>query len=576
MSARLPILGRVLITMLLFAWPFGGLLYIPIAGYSLTTLLMLALIAVCMLHMAATRTARIPFELAWPVPILIIAAWIARGQGNAWNLTLGLLSYLAVVHFVESGNTSASLLRLTATAGALLAVTCLAAQALGVLPMLFTQTPFDAVPAISFLAPDALAPEVSALFVTTFTISLIALWHGCRTAGRMPWLTLIVLGAFLLEALAFNVPRVVMAFANDYYELPNRNPLQWIALALCAWLFARAGAKAVVRLREQGASGHSAVLLAGAAFLCFAVLPTGESVGPFLVLGVLAMGGRAGQDTARPTTREALSAIPVATLALLNLIHVSPENTTDPRNYEASLRRAVQSGHLERAWEHMDALDSQGLQERRVCFWRARIALEYHRPYLASREFAGALHRSQVRQLLPPPTEDEVSAFLVRLRDYCSSMPNPERVLAYERALIAAGRLEDSIALLSRKAKTMPEETPIAEADVLYSALARYVNLGIDERSLLRAISPGQCQALLRACGVNFRAGVLPAGKGPILCSVEFWVKDIVSEIGDGWGMSYVKDEKTPDYSAPPFAARWEVGSDAPPILCTLIATPDP
>ncbi|MCC6486478.1 MAG: hypothetical protein IT364_03185, partial [Candidatus Hydrogenedentes bacterium] len=573
MTQRLPILGRVLVTTLLFAWPFGGLLYIPIAGYLLTTLLMLALIAVWALHMAATRAVCIPFELAWPVPILIIAAWIAPGQGSAWNLTLGLLSFVAIMHFVDGSDAPASLLRLTAAAGALLAVPSLIALAPDLVRLVqvqFGPVYPDSAVIIKFLAPGALTPENAVLFLTTYIISTFALWHGTRTADRVHWVSTIFVGVVVLEALGFSVPRVVMDPAGDYYELPERSPLQWAALALCAWLFARAGAKAAVRLREQGASGLSAVLLASTAFLCLAVLPVGESAGPFLVLGILAVGGRAGQDTAHSTTREVLAAIPVAALALLNVIHVSPENTADPRNYEASLRRAVQTGHLDHAWQHIDALDSQSLDEYRVRFWRARIALEYHRPYLASREFAGALDQSlRMKQLLPPPTEDEVSAFLVRLRDYCSSIPNPERVLAYERALIAAGRLEDSMALLSKKAKTMPEETPIAEADVLYSALAEYINLGIDERSLLRAISPGQCQALLRACGVDFRAGVLPAGKGAILCSVEFWVKDIVFEIDEGWGMSYVKDEKTPDYSAPPFAARWEVGSDAPPILCT-------
>lgn len=577
MTQRLPALGRVLVTMLLFAWPFGGLLYIPIAGYLLTTILMLALITVWVLHMAATRTARIPFELAWPVPILIIAAWIAPGQGNAWNLTLALLSFVAIIHFVDGSNASASLLRLTAAAGALLAVPCLAAQALGVLPMLFPQSPIDAVPNISFLAPGALSPEVSLLFLTTFTMSVFALWHGCRTTGHIPWVPLIVLGAFLLEAPAFCASRVANDLAGGHYELPQRSPLQWAALALCAWLFARAGAKAAVRLREQGASGHSAGLLAGTAFLCFSMLPVGESAGPFLVLGVLAVGGRALQDTARSTTREALSAIPVAALALLNLIHMSPENTADPRNYEASLRRAVQTGHLDRAWQHIDALASRSESECRVHFWRARIALEYKRPCLAASEFARSLDQTDGRwQFLPSPTEDEVSAFLVRLRDFCSSLPNPERVLAYEMAMIAAGRVQDSMALLVRKADSMPEESPVADSELLYSVLTQYLDLGIDSASELEVISPGRCQALLRACGVEFRTGVLPAEKGPIRCEVEFGVKAADFAIGDDIGSIYVESPDLADYSVPPFAARWEVGSDSPPVLCTLVATPDP
>ena len=120
------------------------------------------------------------------------------------------------------------------------------------------------------------------------------------------------------------------------------------------------------------------------------------------------------RQLAPPPAKWAVAFIPVALLVAANIGGVHPADTHNPRHYETAARQDFAAADFARLESRMDYVETFWPNERRTHLWRAQLALTQDLLHEAAHEMALACRPAgAVRQLLPPPNDDEIDAVLV-------------------------------------------------------------------------------------------------------------------------------------------------------------------
>ena len=436
-----------------------------------------------------SRRPRVPFEIAWPVGLLL-AFDIASPSGMAQ--TGGLVFFAAVVHFARSKDAIEAWLWAMSLSAACMAGLTLLAPVAGLLPPMYSP---------EWGVPPAFASERIPALLAWLAIAVHAALAKDRS--RAARVLAALSAAVLLGAVALAIPGHSWAGLGTV----DQSGLALARRALTLWLVARVAAKIVVERIEAGSGPHAMLFALVAIAGACAVWPQPSGAVPYpFVLGLAcayvlphtASGKRARSAWAL------LLAVPVAALVGLNMWRVDMDNASDPRNYDSAGARHFARHDFDGLTNTMRAFGRSYPNERRTHLWLARAELAMGHPHRAAAEFAEATKPvPRARTILPPPSPEERGDFLARLRDRCSSFPRRERGLAYERALLAAGKASEAFHLLEFSAsKGGSAGTGVGEDDraVLEAALAFL--LGSEEaKARLRSWPVEDLAALLEHCG---------------------------------------------------------------------------
>ncbi|MBN2311527.1 MAG: hypothetical protein JXR94_21295 [Candidatus Hydrogenedentes bacterium] len=425
------------------AWPWDVYAYLPWAGLDVTACLALCLVALWLADLVVTRRPRLPFELAWPIAVLLVYVWAlyAGGRYPAPLLaTLVLLLFAATHRFARSKALAAYCLRATMLSCGCVAAVTLAARFGAVGP-----TAYSLDTGATFCGPRDVAGGVAALAIG---LALALRDAFSAEGGRLRRAAAAVAGLLCAAALGSAlVPAAAHFVAWRPPDLAGAGLPGLAASLVATWLVARVMAKLIVARRLAPApvlaTCFAAVAVAGA-LAC--LVPTPLRLHHGLLLG-LAAAASARKEVPRPwLPAPGLLLIPLACLAALNLFRVYPDNHSDPRNYDVAARSDLAEGRYAVLARRMDFFEAQAPGERRTHLWRAKAWLEQGELGRAATEFVASCREPGPHgQLLPGPRPDEADAFVTALRDAYSSLPGPPAHLGFERALVAASRPKSAV-----------------------------------------------------------------------------------------------------------------------------------
>jgi hypothetical protein len=566
MMRHIPSIARALILMLAFAWPFGVLLYIPVLDVALLPLAGGAVVVFAGIDAIKHRERRPTFEMAWPVALAMLLLWFNPVIEHPIRFSIGLGLLLAVPPFAHHLPFIATCLRATAIGGALLAAlaaTNVAIELINAMPSGYF--PYLEPPGVRF-APMMTSPEAFWEGALVILLCVFAAFEGWMRESRS---RKVVAGIVIPAAIIM----LGILFQRRWLAPPD-TPAPGVAhvvfLLVLLWIAARVIAKLVLFPREHGAGMKVAPFAAGAAFVGLILLAPHASFPSLLIVpAILAGGAQPVHDTQSRTLPGFICMLPAIALLGLNLFHVYPANQDDPRNYEAFLRKDAQENRLDRAWNRVAILRTWHYWEPRACLWTARLALTFDRPYQAAYEFENAVGNvSSNRSVLPPPTQAEIDDFLVRIRDYCSTMPNPGDQYAYERALFAAGKGSSAAALLKQKVRNKPLVDPPVDRDLLVATVRNALDCAIEvvDQS---GLTDNELWALLMAWNTHVASNAIPGLEEPLSVVVRFGITEIrmnVSGSATNWPDSaiymLVVEGPVQDPLAPLSAAQWDFVKD--------------
>ena len=491
------------------AWPWDVYQYIPWLGGHVTGLAGAGLVALLILDLATKHDLRMPFELIWPAGLLTVCVVLSL-LGNAPGLSgahLGaLFVFVATVHFARSREGIERWVYLS----------CLSATGVALCTSIALITPL--VPtaySLESTAVLAFSRDLTGGTLTLLVFLLIAVHLLRRTlranASRFQTLVAGLPPSLLAIVLVIVVTRTSHAGVLRLWQPPELLSLSLVtaaALLTLLWLAARVMAK--LEVARQAAAANldmqatprmlrDTIGVAAVFCLCF---PVGLTVAHGFLLGLAAAYALPAKQPRLAIShwRFALLA-PCAALIVFNVFHVHPDNRADPRNYDVAARADFEARRFAALARRMDVIKTFAPDERRTHLWRARMELAMGYPHSAAHQFGQAVrYPANLRQILPPPSDAEQRDFLVRLRDFCSWAPKPERMLAYEQALVAAGRADVALDSLRHRvyARGKPELTlpaePFAEAVAFLLRDAALVKS-------LGGLSPAELLLLLKQWG---------------------------------------------------------------------------
>ena len=504
MNAERATLGRVLLLLLVVAWPWDVYQYVPLSGIHLTDLTGALLVSAFLADVLLSRTLRIPFELVWPVLLLIGLVWVV-GPDNSYAISASLLLVLllAVLHFTSGRGFAWRCLAAAAASAALVAL---------VSNVVLVLRPSTLIPTAYSLDTGAVlfgARDLSSGVWTSVVCMVIAAW--IVSSSRLTrWQRAAGLAAGVVLAVSLVPVGKAMVVRREAWctsvPMPD-NVGEAIVLVVAVWLVARVAAKLAVEWLEsrQGRLLLPMTIL-GLTVLLFLVLPLRLRAPHAVMLGLAAgAAGRKGSDVRVPRLAWALP-LPLAALAAVNAFRVFPENRTDPRNYDVSAAQDLARadyGRLARRMDHFDAL-SPG--ERRTHLWRANAALEQGQYRHATAQFAASLEPSepQRRTILPRPSAEAAGRLQMRLRDVFSSRADPAGHLGYERVLVAQGNLKGAVNLLRMRVRET-ERDPLNVSAAPFAEAVAFL-LGNPEASeTLAEWTAADLVTVLRSCGAQVR-----------------------------------------------------------------------
>lgn len=566
MTRDIPSIARALILMLAFAWPFGAVLYIPVLDVALLPLAGGAVVVLAMIDAIKHRERRPSFEMVWPVALAIVLLWFDSEMEHPIQFSIGLGLLLAIPQFAHQQPFVSGCLRMTAIGGALLAVlaaTNVAIELINAMPSGYF--PYLEPPGIRF-APMMASPEAFWGGALVILLCVFAAFEGWMRESRSRKAVAVFAFPAVVLATGILVQRRWMAVPDT----PAPSAAHVAFLLIFLWIAARVTAKLVLFPREHGAGTKVAPFAAGAAFVGLIVLAPHASFPSLLIVpAILAGGAQTVHTTQSRTLPASICMLPAVALLGLNLFHIYPANQDDPRNYEAFLRKDVQENRLDRAWNRVATLRTWHYWEPRACLWSARLALTFDRPYQASYEFENAVSNiSSHRSILPPPTRAEIDDFLVRIRDYCSTMSNPGDQYAYEKALFAAGKESSAVALLQRKARNKPLVDPPLDRDLLVATVRNALDCSIEvvDQS---GLTDTDLWALLLAWNAHVASNAIPGLEDALSVVVRFGTTEISLDVAGSesdWADSaihmMVVDGRAQDSLAPLPAAQWDFVTD--------------
>ncbi len=485
------------------AWPLEVFQFVPHLGIGLVELATLGLMILALSDIASLRRPRISFELGWP---LVIAAALQA------EVVFPALLVAALAQLVRSRRLIENSLVISCFSAAICAALSLLSPFTHIIPTAYSLNSPATLTFASSLGSGALTLAIALIFSVYYTFF-------SKRSLRLRSLTA-ACGALLLAALV-SLSFLLLRGASEWEHLSILD-LPWRTMSCCLilfWLIARVAAKTQVDAVENGRQLHGLLLVVLIVSMVlaigFAVVPT---LGHVFVIGLVAAYAlpkrneeldsrfRGNDDQKRQARKQgaeapcleeeasASSALPVragkglialAAFALLsnNLNNVYLDNASDPRNFDNAARVDFEQGRFDEVSKSLDFWEGVSPTEPRVHLWRAKLELQRKRHLRASNEFVKAVRASDsTEHILPPPSKTEQMDFVVRLRDFCSSLGDVSASFAYERALVAMGGGEGAIASLElRVQKNLPVPDDCDVAPVAYSLAWLLGNVALAE-----------------------------------------------------------------------------------------------
>ena len=451
MNARRDSLRAGLLVLFAAAAPWDAFLFLPGLRIRLTWLLALAILALEIADYARSHWLGVRFELLWPACALLLLALppakLVPMQG-AMAILLGL----------AAARSAGPALARSVVAALAFSIGLLALYSVIFFLMRFTAPALAPLPSAYSLETGLLAP-----FGHTVVECVLLLFMGFAAAWsrflRNDSATGFLRRSLLASAAPLLMALVILASlslgAIRFWRPPDHVASTGTALAALVggWLLARLLAKSLLEWRDMRHTISESTTLILAVLAFFAVLFPLE----FRLLWGFLAGTAAGavqsqRQLAPPPAKWAVAFIPVALLVAANIGGVHPADTHNPRHYETAARQDFAAADFARLESRMDYVETFWPNERRTHLWRAQLALTQDLLHEAAHEMALACRPAgAVRQLLPPPNDDEIDAVLVRLRDACSESASRTATLAHIQALLGAGKFKHAEALLAQE-----------------------------------------------------------------------------------------------------------------------------
>lgn len=509
------------------ALPWGSLQQVSADGVDLASLFALAGGMLTLPGIFADRL-RVPFELVWPVLLLIAASGVravAGGEHVPWVAVVAAASgFLGAAHAVRHPSVSWA----GPSAWALFAP----------VPVLLS-----AGASMGWMFPEGWsrggqpllgAPDLSA-FTGTLLLSVgAAVLRVAVSLLRGKWHAILYLAPAMLGAgiLAVMIRFLGWPAAEMGPEGAGFTSGRLSETLLLLYLGARMAAKLAVAARNRRdpelVPGALALLLGMPVVVLW---PPGAAVSVAVAGGMLA--GPAISRGADPADRPPgglrfMTLVPLG-LAALRLVFVMPG---DPRDYAVRADRLVRSGRPDVAELLLRQVYTRVPAESRAMWQLAWLDLARQDPDLAAYWAVRALNaaRSEIRSaFLAHPEPAEIQRFIDVLRDTVArntAEGRPEGTLALGQVLLAAGRTDQALALLDAlpRAESCPPEVPPEMARRLLAWL-----LHTPADSLPESLAPDALWTGLRA-GAEIR--VLPM---PRELSGRTGVTAVAARTRDGW-----------------------------------------
>jgi hypothetical protein len=473
------------------AWPWEVYGLLPGIYVPLSVISALALAGGLVADVVRHGRPKIPFDLLWPtllLALLPLLAFVLGEQPLTLDLFVGGVAFLAVVHTAQRRGTVLRALRLTVFSTVAVALISLAAKTGAPVPTAFSPVSGAALSFARELSGGVLTLVLGGglAFALAFTpVSRLRRW-GYIVAGLLPLSVLALIGVQTLAS-----PSAWMLASHPALPL---FPL--LAGVLALWLGARICGRLVVS-RLEDAPGIQMGLLTvtlGAALtgLACGILPGHGALATLGLIGAYAVPrwkglrpAEADMESRTVLVSSALIPLAVAGLGILNIAFVFENNPRDPRNYAHLAAELISEGRYATLEARMDFLDRAVPGERRTHWWRAQARLRQNDLEGAAAAFRAALQPGSPR-LLAPPAASEIEAFLGRMRDAVSAQPPEARGLAYERALMAAGRPDQALASLRVRGNGGADLPPMPALGRVLAAM-----LGAPETALELSEWPG-------------------------------------------------------------------------------------
>jgi hypothetical protein len=445
--------SRNILYLLAFAWPFD--IYQTIFPYGIRLDLGAVLLLVIPFGNSLYRGQkfRAPLEFIWPPALMLCLLSFAGVSGESSVMTRPFayaLCFWITLHLVDSRKCITRCLFLSGLGGAIAALLTLLSSAGLIFPTAFS---------LDTTAQLAFANTLSSgLLTLVWTCVVMATLGMVKTLPKTTRITAWTGAALCATCLC-------LLLRQGAPGLFPPQPIHWksthgLVVLVYSWFILRITAKTIVARMEDRPGMHLPLILLSVILLfSFLIVLPDLPIGHAFLLALLA--SYALPSTTRQNEIQTLAKwplIPVLALLVFNLSHIHPRATTDPRNYDYQASVLYGGGDTQQLLNYLERVDELAPREHRTNLWRARAHLQQNQPDQTADALIDALGHARA-PLLPDPSQAETNALLIELRDHVSALPEEERGLAYERALVALGQQTNALDLLKQRAPmAIPEQ----------------------------------------------------------------------------------------------------------------------
>ncbi len=439
------------------AWPLGA--YQRILGpVHLHHIALVPIFCCLFFDLKRHKRWRTPFELWWPCALICLLTLVLQITNPADTLALCGV-FVAVSHVVRNKQTTLRALHLSVVGACVMMLLSLLAQGNLIYP-----TVFNPDTGLVMAGPYSLQDGLFSVAACSLLVPglLAAARRGEHTPGRLGIAVWILL-PLVLTLFCFLSPRIDLETVRPAHGIFLMPTVLFAAIVL--WGIARITAKLWLarRFMIPGIYCWLIAALVSGTLLALWIMPL-TGVGIVFLVALIAGYGQPYVSPEPGTRLLPILGLITAGLVFLNLVFLLPG---DPRNYERFAQTALANNDTEALHKHLAFVTEIAPEESRAHYYRARAHLADGNLYAAAQTFSHSLGDMQPR-LLPAPDKMLVDEFLNEMRDISSAMPEKLRGLAYEQALIAAGRERHALSLLELRgdpaATTTLARWPLAAA----------------------------------------------------------------------------------------------------------------
>lgn len=394
---------------------------------------------------------RTPFELWWPclvIFLLTLYLWLTNHTVNPLGVGMLCLSFVVVAHVVRNRQVVLQTLSLFLLSVCLMMVLSLFSACRQLFP---TAVNLDS----RWVMAGPYTVQAGIFIIIVGLLLLPALGMAVKRGEFRPGKGRMALG--ILLPILF----VVFIIVSPRFDLSLTYPGHVTFLAptvfpvvILLWGMARIMGKLKVaaKFMEPGVYTWLIVMLFAAVVVLVWVAPV-PAIGHVVLLAVIAGYGQPYVVAESKTRMRPLLVVLVLLVLAVNIAVILPG---DPRNYERSAQAALTQKKLDNTLRHLEFVKEIAPEESLADFYIAVAHLKKEELSQAAKAFTHSLRDSKTR-LLPAPDEQHIVMFLDEMRAKSSALPERIRGLAYEQALVAAGRERHALSLLELRGTSAGE-----------------------------------------------------------------------------------------------------------------------